>query len=136
MPRPTVTARCTKWCAAFVNRVDLPKIAIPFKPLIHTINYKLGSGMSVAPHLMGSSEGNVVSGMKTVFSYLALGGILVGAVAVEGFIQSGPASQGARRKEKAQAVMVEKVPHGKNGTGDNGNSGSGHNGRAGRPSPR
>lgn len=55
--------------------------------------------------------------MKTLFSYLVLGGILSGTVAATVAAQSGPASQRGQRKEKAQAVIVEKKDHGRNGTG-------------------
>jgi hypothetical protein len=55
--------------------------------------------------------------MRTLFSYLVSGGILIGTVAAAVAAQSGPASQRGQKKEKAQAVIVEKKDHGRNGNG-------------------
>ena len=75
--------------------------------------------MSIAAILGGNGASGRGEGMKAVFSYLALSGILIGAVAATSRAQSGrPSSQGSQRKEKAQVVIVEKRDHGgKNGGG-------------------
>ena len=59
--------------------------------------------------------------MRTGFSYIVLGGILIGAFGVASADQPGAGAQVGQRKEKAPAVMVDKVDHGRNGTTGNRN---------------
>jgi hypothetical protein len=54
--------------------------------------------------------------MKSVFSYLGLGGILIGAFAAVLATPLGSDGQRGQKKEPARAVMVEKRDHGRNGT--------------------
>jgi hypothetical protein len=58
--------------------------------------------------------------MKTVFSYLALSGILIGA-AVTIAEQTGPNRQ-APRKERTQALIVDKRDGARNGNSNPGKS--------------
>jgi len=57
--------------------------------------------------------------MKTVFSYLALSGILIGA-ALTATGQTGPNRQGGQRKERTQVLIVDKRDGGRNGNGNAG----------------
>ena len=59
--------------------------------------------------------------MRTGFSNIVLGGILIGAFGVAAADQPGAGAQGEQRKEKTPAVMVDKVDRGRNGTTGNRN---------------
>ena len=79
--------------------------------------------MSIALCVVGIGRAaDAVDLMKPVFSYLALSGILIGAVGVAIHYQSWPSDQGSHQKQKAQVVMANKNESGRNGTGKNRNS--------------
>jgi hypothetical protein len=74
---------------------------------------------------MASERGNL---MKTVFSYFALSGILIGAaVTIAG--QTGPNRPGGQRKERTQALIVEKRDGARSGNGNTGRAGDQVRGR-------
>jgi hypothetical protein len=67
--------------------------------------------------LGGDEESERGKWMKTLFSYLALSGILIGA-SITFAAQTGPNKQGGQRKERTQVLIVDKRDGGRGGNGN------------------